>query len=280
VITIHGRGLNPLVLDWADFGPPGRAASQVVDYAYLSGTKMQVKAPAQRPTVARARIRLSVKTLAGQSPAARAVYAGVPQVTSVASLASRVRLHGVSGAPDTGGMRIRITGRGFAGQLAGPLEFIVPGGVSEGNEYAYRVVGASTVETTTVAQTPARVDVPACTVTACSAPSRQARLWLYAPGNPAVASLTPASGPPAGGTHTTITGRNLGCPLGVWFGRRPALRWRPGTAVLDCGANEFLRAAAPPGAPGSRVTVSVQTVESYFARHGRGSTVTRFRYGR
>ena len=86
VITIHGRGLNPLVLDWADFGAPGRAGSQVIDYVYLSGTKMQIKAPPRRRTVGRTRVRVSVKTLAGQSPAVLRSYAGVPRVTGVVSL--------------------------------------------------------------------------------------------------------------------------------------------------------------------------------------------------
>jgi hypothetical protein len=278
VITIHGRGLNPLVLDWADFGAPARAASQVIDYAYLSGTKIQIKAPPSRRTIDRTRVRVSVKTLAGQSPAAHAIYAGVPQVTGVVSLRSRLRLHGASGAEDTGGTPIRITGRGLAGQLAGPLEFVAPRGLSAGTEYAYRVSGASAVETTTVAQTPAQVDVLACTVTGCSQPGRPDRLWLYAPGDPSVTSVTPAAGAAAGGTHTTVAGANLGCPLGAWFGRRPALSFRPGTPAPDCGATEFLRAASPRGAPGSRVPVSVQTVESYFTGHGRGSTIARFRY--
>lgn len=278
VITIHGRGLNPLVLDWADFGAAGRAASQVIDYAYLSGTKMQIKAPPSRRTVDRTRVRISVKTLAGQSPVAHAIYAGVPRVTGVVSHASRVRLHGVSGAPDTGGTPIRITGRGLTGQLAGPLEFIAPRGLSAGTEYAYRDAGASAVETMTVAQTPARVDVLACTVTGCSEPGRQDRLWLYAAGDPSVASVTPATGAPAGGTHITVAGANLGCPLGVWFGHRAALSFRPGIAALDCGATQFLRATSPPGTAGSGVPVSIQTVESYFTGRGRGTTIARFSY--
>ena len=278
VITIRGRGLNPLVLDWADFGAPGNAASQDIDYAYLSGTEMQIKAPGQHDTVDRMRVRVSVKTLAGQSRAAQAMYAGVPHVTGVASLASRVRLHGLSGAPDTGGTPIRITGQGLGGQLAGPLEFIAPRGLSAGTEYDYRVSGATAVQTTTVSQTPGRVDVLACTVTACSTPTHADRLWLYAAGGPSVTSVTPASGPPSGGTHTTVGGTNLGCALGVSFGRRAALTFRPGTGAVDCGATEFLMATSPPGTPGSAVPVSVQTVESYFTGRGRGTTVARFRY--
>jgi hypothetical protein len=278
LIRVRGRGLNPLVLDWADFGDPARAASQDVDYAFLSGTEMQIKAPARRLTVNRVRVRLSVKTLAGQSPAAAALYAGVPQVRQVVTLRSRLRLHGVPGAPDTGGTPIRIAGRGFAGQLSGPLLFVAAHGVSAGTDYAYRLLGRGSMRTTTVSQTPARVDVMACTVSGCSAPSRGDRLWLYAPGTPAVRTLTPAAGSPAGGTRVTVQGSNLGCPLGVWFGRRAALSFRPGLGALDCGATAFVRAAAPPGTPGSRVPVSVATVQSYFTGRGRGSTSARFSY--
>ena len=45
LITVRGVGLNPLVLDWANFGNARRAASVDTSYAYLSGTKMQVIAP-------------------------------------------------------------------------------------------------------------------------------------------------------------------------------------------------------------------------------------------
>ena len=278
LVTIRGRGLNPLALDWADFGDPTRAASQDIDYAYLSGTEMQIKAPTRPRTVDRARVGLSVKTLGGQSPMAAALYAGVPQVTGVGSLRSRVRLHGSAGAPDTGGTPIRIAGRGFAGQLSGPLLFVVPRGVSAGTDYAYRVLGRGSIQTTTVSQTPARVDVLACTVSGCSAPSPGDRLWLYAPGAPAVSSVTPAFGSAAGGTRVTVQGSNLGCPLAVHFGRRAATSFRAGRAALDCGANAFLRAIAPPGAPGSRVPVSVVTVQSYFTGRGHGSTSARFSY--
>ncbi len=282
VVTIHGSGLNPLVLDWVDFGPSGRAGSADVDYADATGTEIQITAPPRSRTVDRIAVPVSVRTLAGQSPPARAAYAGVPQVTGVATPNSRRRLDGVPGAPDTGGTALRITGRGFAGQLAGPLELVAPHGVSAGTEYAYRVLRGRTIETTTVAQTPARIDVLACTVSGCSSPVARDRLWLYAPGAPAVTSVTPATGSPAGGTHTTVSGFNLGCPLEVWFGQRAALAFRSATATLDCGALTSVRAAAPPGAPGSRVAVSVATVESYFTGHGRrgGAGAARFTYRR
>jgi large repetitive protein len=277
LVTIRGRGLNPLALDWGDFGDPARAGSQDVDYAYLSGTRIQIRAPARRGTLERVGVKLSVKTLAGQSPFARAVYAGIPRVTGVTTPASARRLHGVPGASDAGGTPIRITGRGFAGQIAGPLLFVSQG-VSGATDYAYHVSGGSAIDTTTVSQTPARVDVVACSVSGCSATARADRLWLYAPGDPAVTGLSPASGPASGGTRVTIRGANLSCPLGVWFGRARALRFRRGHAALDCGSNAFLTAGAPPASPGTRVPVSVQTVQSYFTGAGRASSSAQFRY--
>ena len=71
LITVRGVGLNPLVLDWANFGDARRAASVDTSYAYLSGTKMQITAPPQKLTTTLQAIRLSVRTLAGQSPVAQ-----------------------------------------------------------------------------------------------------------------------------------------------------------------------------------------------------------------
>jgi hypothetical protein len=277
VLTVRGRGLDPLVLDWADFGDPARAGSQDVDYSYLSGTMMQIRAPGRRGTVAPVRVALSVTTLAGRSAPARALYAGVPQVRAVSTPGHARRLDGVPGASDAGGSPLRITGRGFAGQVSGPLLLASRHGVSAATDYAFQVSG-NTIATTTVSQTPGRVDVLACTVTGCSAPAPADRLWLYAPGAPSVSALSPGGGPAAGGTRVTILGHNLSCPLGVWFGAAPALGFRRGAAALDCGSNVFLKAGAPPGAAGSRVAVNVQTLESYFTGAGRGTGAARFAY--
>ncbi len=121
--------------------------------------------------------------------------------------------------------------------------------------------------TTTVSQTPARVTAVACTVSGCSSPRSGGRLWLYAPGDPAVSLVSPASGPAGGGTRVTIRGFNLGCALGVRFAGVPATKLHQGQAALDCGSNASVRAvspAEPGGSAGARVPVTVQTVESYF----------------
>ena len=74
----------------------------------------------------------------------------------------------------------------------------------------------------TVGQNPGLVDVQVCSVTGCSSTAGADRLWLYAPGDPDVTSVTPGSGPAAGGTRTSIRGVNLGCVMAVFFGARPA----------------------------------------------------------
>jgi hypothetical protein len=188
------------------------------------------------------------------------------------------RLHGVPGAADGGGTPIRITGRGFAGQVAGPLLFVAGQGVSAATDYAYGVAGDSVIDTTTVSQTPARVTAVACTVSGCSSPRSGGRLWLYAPGDPAVSSVSPASGPASGGTRVTVRGFNLGCALDVRFARAPATKLRQGEAALDCGSNVSVRAVSPPGSAGARVPVTVQTVESYFTGGGRASGTAQFAY--
>jgi hypothetical protein len=78
VITVRGAGLNPLTIDWADFGDPGRASSMDTDYVYLTGTEMQIVAPAEPPTANPVNVPFSVKTLAGQSSSIPVTYAGTP----------------------------------------------------------------------------------------------------------------------------------------------------------------------------------------------------------
>ena len=66
---------------------------------------------------------------------------------------------------------------------------------------------------------------------------------------PAVSSLSPASGPPAGGNWVTLQGRALGDVRSVYFGTAKA------TTIQQVSAGE-LRAVAPAHAPGA-VSVSV-----------------------
>ena len=279
VITVRGKGLDPLTIDWADFGNPAAASSMDISYVFVTGTEMQITAPRQARTVGRSGVPFSVKTLAGQSAPATVGYAGVPEVTGVVNTVNSTELGGTYGAPDTGRTPIQVSGRGFAGQIIAPIEFtdtVSP--FSVGTQYAFTVNGGTSLSTQTVAQNPAIVDVRVCTVTACSLNRPADLLYLYPPGNPRVTAVSPASGPAAGGTKVTIGGQNLGCPLEVFFGNVKAKSVTPVKALLDCGSTVRVHATSPPGTAGTEVPVTVGTIESYFTGSGRGTTTARFAY--
>ena len=280
-MTATGAGFDPLAIDWADFGDPTQADSQDIDYAFVSGTELQVVAPPEPQTVGPQKIPFSVRTLGGQSNQVTALYAGVPTVTGVLNTASATQLNGVSGGPDTGGTPIRVTGQGFAGQLVAPLQFVdtKASGTSFGTQYTFTVISDSRLTAQTVSQSAALVDVQACTVSGCSANSPADEFWLYPPGNPSVSAISPTSGPAAGGTATTITGANLGCPIGVSFGSAAATTFKSvKTAGLDCGSTEKIKATSPAGTSGAKVPVTVTTVESFFTGAGRSPTTATFTY--
>jgi hypothetical protein len=279
LITIHGRGFSPLAIDWVDFGNPAREAAQDTDYQFVSGTEIQIVAPAQASTVNPFTIPLSVHTLAGQSTPATATYAGIPTVSSVTNPQNATQLAGVSGASDSGGTPIQIDGKGFADQLTGPIELTdSAGGPSAGTVYDYRVVSDGQVDSSTPEINPGLDDVQLCTVSGCSATSAADELWLYPPGAPQVTSVSPSSGPAAGATATRVGGANLGCPLGVYFANAVATSFSAVQSDLDCGATTQVRATSPAGSAGTTVPVTVQTVESYFTGGGRGTTSAGFTY--
>jgi hypothetical protein len=240
---------------------------------------MQIIVPPETRTTGPSAIPFSVKTLAGQSAPRVVRYAGVPTVTSVVNTVNSTQLNGTYGAPDTGRTPIQISGHGFAGQLIAPIKFAdtrTP--FSTGTQYTFSVNSGTSVSTQTVQQNPAVVDVRLCTVTGCSLDRPADLMYLYPPGNPRVTSVSPASGPPAGGTKVTIGGSNLGCPLDVFFGDVKAKSVTPGKALLDCGSTTRLHAVSPPGAKGATVPVTVGTIESYFTGSGRGTTTASFHY--
>ena len=279
VITVRGTGLNPLTIDWADFGDPASESSMATDFVFMTGTEMQLVAPAEGLTVGPLRLPFSIKSLAGQSAPRTVTYAGIPTVTSVVNTTNSRKLKGTSGAPDTGGTPIKISGRGFAGQLIAPIKFTdTTSPFSLGTQYTFTVTSGTSVRTQTVGQNPALVDVRLCTVSGCSKSGPADRLYLYPPGNPRVTSVKPASGPASGGTKVTIGGGNLGCPLGVFFGNVKAKSFSPVRALLDCGSTTTVSAAAPKGTAGTRVSVSVETIESFFTGSDHGTSAARFTY--
>jgi Pro-kumamolisin, activation domain/IPT/TIG domain len=278
VITVSGSGFNPLTIDWADFGPPALESSMDTNYVFLTGTQMQITAPSQALTSGPSEIPFSVKTLAGQSAPATVTYAGVPAVTGVVNTARPVELHGIYGAPDTGGTPIRVTGQGFSGQLT-EVEFAdTTSAPSFGTQYTFTVGSNGRLSTHTVAQNPALVDVLLCTVTACSQAQTKDRLYIYPPGNPRVTSVSPSSGPASGSTKVTIHGDNLGCSLDVYFGTVKAKSFTSVPTPLDCGSTTTVLAVSPPGKAATKVRVTVGTIESYFTGSGRGTSTATFTY--
>jgi hypothetical protein len=273
LITVTGSGFNPLTIEWADFGPPGLESSVDTSYAYLTGTEMQIAAPAEPLSTGPQTIPLSVRSLAGQSPGVPVTYAGVPQVTAALNTTT-----GKNGAADTGGAPMAITGQGF-GQAVGPLEFVdTEAPQIFATQYTYDVRSDSSISTESVASNPGLDDVEVCSVTACSLNPPADYFYLYPPGNPKVASVTPASGPAGGGTKVTIGGQNLGCVTGVFFGTVAAEKFANKQAVLDCGSTTLVSAVAPPGKAGTKVKVTITTVESDFTGSGHSTSAAFFTY--
>ncbi len=286
LVTVHGSGLNFLTMNWADLGNPKLESSQISieegSFEFLSGTEMQLVLPAiigpgEAPPVNPVSLPLSVFTQAGQAPAGAVTYAGVPTVSAVTNTSNPIKLKGVSGALDSGGTPIELTGKGFAEQLI-RVQFIdSEEGGSEGTQFAFTTGGDTRLATHTVEQNPALVDVQACTASGCSQASHAERLWLYPPGDPRVESISPASGGAAGATKVVIHGQNLGCALGAFFGEAEAA-FTPVETLLDCGSTTVLDAVSPPGSAGSKVPVTVATVESFFTGSGHGTSAAEFTY--
>ena len=72
-------------------------------------------------------------------------------------------------------------------------------------------------------------------------------------------AVSPGSGPTAGGTSITVSGRNLGCPVQVLVGAQPASSVAATQSLLGCGSTTAVTAATPAGTLGSTVPVTVQT---------------------
>jgi Pro-kumamolisin, activation domain/IPT/TIG domain len=275
VITVKGVGLNPLDIDWANFGDPRQDSSVQVGYVFLSGTEMQITAPRRDVTLGIGTVPVSVRTLAGQSNAKAVRYAGLPVATKVINLTSAVTVDGLSGASTIGGTAIEVQGRHLRGQvLSLKIAGLNPSEASGGTQYNFKVTGDSALRTQTVSQNPGLVAVEPCTVSGCAKGSLGAGLLLYPPGSPSVTAVSPSAGPAAGGTSITISGRNLGCPLHVLVGGQPATSVATTPSLLGCGSTTTLTAVTPAGPLGATLPVTVQTAESVFSGHAGSSSAT------
>jgi hypothetical protein len=274
IITVRGRGLNWLTTDWANFGSPSLASSQDYSVVYETGKEVQIEAPGANLSIDTEKVPVSFFTIGGLSNQYPVTFAGVPVVNSVATTSG-----GLPGAPDTGGTAITLKGRGFS-QAVGPIIYSdAADGYSLGTQYSYTVSGDTKISTQTVSENPGVVDVLVCTVTDCSYNPPNDEFDLFPPGNPHVTSVTPDSGPAAGGTSVTITGENLGCVTGVFFGKVAATKVSNAAALLDCGSTTTVTAKAPKGTAGTTVPVTVTTVESALTPGATSTTSASFTYG-
>jgi Pro-kumamolisin, activation domain/Putative Ig domain/IPT/TIG domain len=279
-ITINGTGFNLVGLDFVAFGDPGLESSEDFDWLSVTGTQIVLFAPGTPAlTSGPTNVPVSVTTAAGRSAALFAQYAGLPTVTGVVATsgptAVKTTAQGLPGGPDTGGTSIAVSGADFS-QAIGVIFVDTLTPFSIGTQFRFSVANDEALDTQTVPQNPATVDVEVCTVTACSFSPPADEFILFPPGSPDATSAAPASGPATGGTAVVISGANLGCVAGVSFGSQSAKSFAnpltplsnpPG--LLDCGQTSAVDAVAPPLPAGTAlprtVPVTVTTDESVLA---------------
>ncbi len=281
LVTIHGSGLSRFTFDYAFFGKPGLEASVDREIAFQSGTEIQILAPADR------RIRRNGQRRSDERPAVGAharrrlgadagALRGVPNVSGIANTASGVRLNGMSGAADTGGTPIQISGEGMLGQVTVVRFDDSQSPPSEGTDHSFERHRRHAAEHGDGLAEPGdrrRAGVHGHRL------QRHVgrRPSVPVPARPAaVESLKPHSGPASGGTAVAIHGENLGCRSRS----RSGAEAESFTPVRHCS-----RAARPArwtrsrgGNAKTKVPVTVTTAESYFTGSGDAPSSALFAY--
>ncbi|HWQ56646.1 MAG TPA: IPTL-CTERM sorting domain-containing protein [Bryobacteraceae bacterium] len=146
-----------------------------------------------------------------------------------------------------GGNTVTITGTGFTGATA--LTF---GGIAA---TSFTVVNATTITATVPAKSTA--GAASVLVTTPGGSNAENTLYQYL-GPPTITSISPSSGPPAGGTAVTITGTGFTGATALTFGGIAATSF----AVADATT---IIATVPPSAAGTAGPVSVVVVTPYGA---------------
>jgi len=214
----------------------------VVDFGSVPATGVSVHAggtqlTATSPAESAGTVDVTVTTPGGTSATSSAdqfTYVA-PSSGGTAPVVSSVS---PNSGPQAGDSQVTISGSGFTGVT----------GVDFGSQPAlsYTTLNASTIEAVSPPGT-GTVDVTVIAPTGTSAISA-ADQFTYV-GAPVVSSLTPSSGPAAGGTSVTIDGSNLVDVLAVFFGNNQS------TDVQSISSTELI-AVTPPGSG----TVSVEVV--------------------
>ncbi|MDO9324635.1 MAG: IPT/TIG domain-containing protein [Methanoregula sp.] len=225
VVTITGTGFTSGAT--VSFG--GTAGTSVI---YDSATQMRVTSPAR---LAGGTVDVTVATTGGisaTSSADRFAYTGAPPTITSISPAS---------GPPAGGTLVTITGTGFTD--ASTVNFDSTAGTS------VTYLSATQIRVTSPARAANVVDVRVTTIYGTS-PIVPADRFEYVP-IPTITSLSPASGPPAGGTVVTITGTGFTPASTVSFGGTSP------TVTFDTATQ--IRVTSPAMAGGGTVDVRVTT---------------------
>ncbi|MBN9321677.1 MAG: IPTL-CTERM sorting domain-containing protein [Delftia acidovorans] len=206
-------------------------ASAATGFTVNSATSITATAPPGTGTVD-----IRVSNSVGTSPAVAAdqfTYVAAPSVTSISPTAG----------PTGGGTTVTITGTGFA---AAPGTGAVRFGATTAT---YTINSNTQITATAPAGSAGTVDVTVTTVGGTSATSA-ADQFTYVPA-PTVTSISPTSGPQAGGTTVTLTGTNLSGATAVTFGATAATGFTVNSATQ-------ITATAPAGT--GTVDVRITTV--------------------
>jgi YVTN family beta-propeller protein len=227
-VTITGTNLSGAT--GITFGP-GNPATNVS----CTATSCTATAPAEPAGT----VDIQVTTASGTSTASSAdqyTYVAAPVVTAV--------------SPNTGlsvgGTVVTVTGTGLAGASItfGP-----------GNPATNVSCTATNCTATAPAEPVGTVDVQAMTVGGTSA-AGSADQYTYIPPAPVITSISPATGPRAGGTAVTITGTDFDGTTAVSFGATPATSF---TVVSPTQITAVSPAASDVGAVDVTVTTAAGT---------------------
>ena len=222
-VTITGTNFSGATA--VTFG--GTAAS---GFTVNSNTQITATAPAQAAGTIDVRVTTGGGTSA-TSAADQFTYVSAPTVTSVSPTAG----------PTAGGTSVVITGTNLSGATAVTFGATAAPG--------FTVNSATQITATAPAGSPGTVDVRVTTTGGTSA-TGAADQFTYVPA-PTVTSISPTSGPQAGGTTVTLTGTNLGGATAVTFGATAATGFTVNSATQ-------ITATAPAGT--GTVDVRITTV--------------------
>jgi alpha-tubulin suppressor-like RCC1 family protein len=209
-------------------------ATEAASFTVESSTSITATAPPGTGTVD-----VKVTTPAGASPAHAAdryTYQAQPTVTKLSPKAG----------PTTGGTAVTITGTEFTG--ASGVSF---GGVTAAS---YTVKSATSITAVSPMLAAGTVDVTVTNISGTSALTTKDRFKF----TPIIESLTPSSGPTAGGTSVTVTGTGfaLGSATTFKFGRTKA-------ASVSCTSSASCTVVSPAHEAGTvDVIATVSKVKS------------------